>query len=63
MSSLDTISGLDSNRRLERLYMEDRVLPGIPNCGKVRKKRCDMMDRQKDTIQIPSETHKRAFII
>ena len=36
MSSLDTISGLDSNRRLERLYMEDRVLPGIPNCGKVR---------------------------
>ena len=36
MSYLDTISGLDSNRRLERLYMEDRVLPGIPNCGKVR---------------------------
>ncbi|MGN0098108.1 MAG: ATP/GTP-binding protein [Candidatus Methanomethylophilaceae archaeon] len=36
LEALDTITGLNSNRRLERLYLEDRVLPGIPNCSKGR---------------------------
>ena len=30
LCSLDEISGINYNKRLERLYLEDKVLPGIP---------------------------------
>lgn len=31
LESLDMIPGINHNKRLERLYLEDRVLPGVPN--------------------------------
>lgn len=31
LESLDMMPGIYHNKRLERLYLEDRVLPGVPN--------------------------------
>lgn len=50
LESLDMISGINYNKRLERLYLEDKVLPGIPNYADYRR-RCGRHGPEREYLE------------